>query len=164
MGEESQEIGFRPCWIRNEISLPMSLLRNFLNLCRRFSFGHSSVSDKQNTVLRGQESKDVQPNLIEKVKHLKRDESYFEAEQLLLEMISREEMNVEIFREQSGQVLGVAPWCYEQLAIVYAKQGKLTEEISLLERFANQPHGPGVRTPRLLERLKKKRARLRKSR
>lgn len=87
---------------------------------------------------------------VDQVKGLRKSGRDAEAESLLLEM-------VEATEAESG--MGVAPWPYEQLAIIYAKRGDLDGEIAILERFAKQRHAPGVKPPKLLERLEKKRKR-----
>ena len=50
---------------------------------------------------------------------------------------------------------GVAPWCYEQAAIIHRKSGDRDAEIAVLRRFAGQPHSPGALPPKLLARLAK---------
>ena len=40
--------------------------------------------------------------------------------------------------------MGVAPWYYEQLAIIYRKRKDYLKEIEVLERFAKQKHAPGA--------------------
>lgn len=54
--------------------------------------------------------------LVEKGKQLKRDHSYEQAEALLLEEVARQEAAA----RTTGR--GVAPWYYEQLAVIYSKQ------------------------------------------
>jgi hypothetical protein len=49
----------------------------------------------------------------------------------------------------------VAPWPYEQLAIVYRKLKDREAELGILERFAEQQHPSGVAPVRLLERLRR---------
>jgi hypothetical protein len=89
---------------------------------------------------------------VEEVKRLKRSGLDREAEDLLLELVSATEAEAE------SEAWGVAPWYYEQLAVVYRKRGDVDQEVSILERFAAQPHAPGVMPPRLLERLRKARS------
>ena len=48
---------------------------------------------------------------------------------------------------------GVAPWYYEQLAILYRKRRDPLREVEILERFARQEHAGGVMPPELLARL-----------
>ena len=50
---------------------------------------------------------------------------------------------------------GVAPWYYEQAAIVHRKRRDRDAELALLRRFAAQQHAPGATPPKLLERLAK---------
>jgi hypothetical protein len=59
--------------------------------------------------------------------------------------------------------LGVAPWYYEELAKVYRKNKNYVQEVSILERFAKQKHGVGVKPKKLLERLEKAKLLLNKS-
>lgn len=78
---------------------------------------------------------------------LKRQGKLAEAESLLLSIITTSE------QEAIETNCGVAPWAYEQLAIIYARRKERTQEIAILERFARQPHAPGVKPARLLARL-----------
>ena len=50
---------------------------------------------------------------------------------------------------------GVAPWFYEQAAIIHRKRNDLPSELAVLRRFARQPHGAGAKPPKLLGRLTK---------
>jgi hypothetical protein len=90
---------------------------------------------------------------VEEVKMLRRSDRTEQAERLLFELIDATE--AEALAE--GEGWGVAPWYYEQLAILYSKRGDWEREIAVLERFAEQPHAPGSATPALLRRLAKKR-------
>lgn len=87
---------------------------------------------------------------VEQVKELRRGGLDQEAEQLLLELVDATEAEARVTDT------GVAPWYYEQLAIIYSKRKEMDEEIAILERFAAQPHAPGASPPRLLLRLAKK--------
>lgn len=89
---------------------------------------------------------------VEQVKELRRGGLDQEAEKLLLELVDATE------GEARATGTGVAPWYYEQLAILYSKRKQKNEEITILERFAAQPHAPGVSPPKLLQRLAKKKA------
>jgi hypothetical protein len=92
-------------------------------------------------------------DLVERIKMLKRSGDYSTALGLLLaEMDSQERLSVE-------QKLGVAPWYYEQAAIVYRKLDDPGAEIAILERFARQRHAPGVGPEELLLRLQKAKSR-----
>lgn len=90
---------------------------------------------------------------VEDVEELKRRKENERAEALLLALI-------EAVEEESVKAgLGVAPWYYEQLAIVRRKRGDLDGEVAVLERFAAMPHAPGASTLRVLARLEDARAR-----
>ncbi len=91
--------------------------------------------------------------LVERVKALKRSGEYAMALSLLLaEIDSQERVSLE-------QKCGVAPWYYEQAAIIYRKLDNPGAEISILERFVAQRHAPGVGPGELLLRLQKARSR-----
>ena len=49
----------------------------------------------------------------------------------------------------------VAPWFYEQAAIIHRKNQNKPAELEVLRRFARQPHAPGATPPKLLLRLSK---------
>lgn len=53
------------------------------------------------------------------------------------------------------QVWGVAPWYYEQLAILYRKEKQYLQEVAILERYINQPKAAGVGPQKLAGRLEK---------
>ena len=84
----------------------------------------------------------------DQVRSLKRAGRLEEAERLLLGLIGAVEA------ESRAERLGVAPWYYEQLAIVYRKQKNHVREQEILERFARQRHAPGVKPAKLLQRLR----------
>ena len=86
---------------------------------------------------------------VDVVKQLKRDSKLELAEKLLLALIDATESE----SKKVGD--GVAPWYYEQLAMVYRKCKRVDDEISILERFAKQKHSPGATPLKLLERLEK---------
>lgn len=89
-------------------------------------------------------------DVIEPVKRLKRQGRLEEAEKLLLSAVDA----VEAEARERGGGWGVAPWYYEQLAIVYRKQGRREDELAILERYGHQPKAPGVKPGRLADRLK----------
>lgn len=92
-------------------------------------------------------------DLVERVKSLKRLGDYSSALTLLLtEIESQEQMSAE-------QNCGVAPWYYEQTAIIYRKLDDRGAEIAILERFAQQRHSPGVGPSELQRRLQKLKSR-----
>jgi len=86
---------------------------------------------------------------VEAITSLKRKGRYDDAESLLLMLLDATE------EEDCVEHMGVAPWYYEQLAIIYRKQLRYADEITVLERFAKQRHAPGVQPPKLIERLSK---------
>lgn len=85
---------------------------------------------------------------------LKRAGKVQHAERLLLSLVDATEA------ESMVNGGGVAPWFYEQLAIIYSKNNERHKEVAILERFANQPHAPGVKPAKLVERLAKARKKL----
>ncbi len=88
---------------------------------------------------------------VETIKILRREGQEDAAEKLLLKLLDA------IEAKAISEGCGVAPWYYEQLAIIYRKQKNYLKEIEILERFAKQKHAPGASPPRLLERLEKAR-------
>jgi len=90
---------------------------------------------------------------VNTVKELKSAGQYKKAERLLLNLVDAVEAESKVNNWQ------VAPWYYEQLAIIYRKQKDKSKEITVLERFANQQIDPAViETHPLLIRLRKLRA------
>lgn len=91
--------------------------------------------------------------LIERIKEDKRIGLVNEAESLLLAEVEHQEDHT----RETG--LGVAPWYYEQLAIIYSKQHRYADELAILERFGRQHHATGKSTVDLLRRLEMARLR-----
>ena len=91
---------------------------------------------------------------VETVKDLRRLGDEEAAEHLLLELVDATEA------EARAGSSGVAPWYYEQLAILYRKRGSREKEVAILERYAVQQHAPGASPPKLLARLEKAKAKL----
>jgi hypothetical protein len=91
---------------------------------------------------------------VNEVTQLKRDEKIDEAERLLLVLLDA------IEAENAAEKLGVAPWYYEQLAIIYRQRKDYAAEIRVLERADAQPHRKGP--PMFAERLAKAKALLAK--
>ena len=83
---------------------------------------------------------------VELINQLKRQGELDRAEALLLRLIAAVEEEAEI------QNWVVAPWYYEQLAIVYRKQKDETKELDILRRFVSETHGDAHP---LLDRLRK---------
>ncbi len=86
---------------------------------------------------------------VEKIKELKRLGRHDEAIELLLQTVNSTEKE----SKAGGKGWGVAPWYYEQLAIIYRKEKRYAEEVSILERYEAQPKAPGVGPVKLAERL-----------
>jgi hypothetical protein len=83
------------------------------------------------------------------IKQLRRDGNVADAEQLLLECVDAVES------ESRAEGWGVAPWYYEQLAILYHKEKRAEMELEILRRYASQSPAPGVKPQRLMDRLAK---------
>jgi hypothetical protein len=92
---------------------------------------------------------------IDRVKALKRAEKLDEAERLLLALIDVVEA------ENVVKQFGVAPWYFEQLAIIYRKRNDYAAEVAILERCHRQLYSRGE--PMFAERLEKARALLKKA-
>lgn len=84
-------------------------------------------------------------------KELKREKKYDEAIRLLHELTTASE------REAQVAGWGIAPWYYEQLAIIYRKEERYDEEVKILERYQRQAEESGARPAKLSERLVKAR-------
>lgn len=84
---------------------------------------------------------------VETVNQLKREDRYEDAIALLLRLVDATE------EESATERVGVAPWYYEQLAIMYRKQGEREAEVAILQRFAQQEHAPGQKPAKLMLRL-----------
>lgn len=89
--------------------------------------------------------------LAEAVKQLKRNNNLVEAERMLLEECERQEA------ESVENNWGVAPWYYEQLAIIYRKQSRFIDEVAVLERYDRQNKAPGRMPPIMKARLERAR-------
>lgn len=85
---------------------------------------------------------------VEDVKFLKRAGRVEEAQTLLDDLVDATEAQS---KSEGG---GVAPWYYEQLAVIYRQQKDYEQEVAILERFARQEHAQGATPSKLLERLK----------
>jgi len=88
---------------------------------------------------------------LEEVGRLKRTGDMERARSLLLDLVEATES------ESRATGWGVPPWYYEQLAIIYRKAEDYDSEVAILERFAQQEHGPGVMLGRLMVRLQRAR-------
>ncbi len=86
-------------------------------------------------------------DFVDRVEQLVQEKQYEEAIQLLRTLVDATEKEA----RKSGE--GVAPWYYEKLAIIYRKQKRYEDEVSILERFEGQPKSPGALPKKLAERL-----------
>jgi hypothetical protein len=103
---------------------------------------HGLVGDKHYT------------DCVETIKHLKREGRHTEAIELLLKTVAATERE----SEKMGPRWVVAPWYYEQLAIIYRKEGRIEDEIAILERYVQHTKTPKTGEDKLRERLKKAKA------
>ncbi|MFK5947285.1 MAG: hypothetical protein QM500_00770 [Methylococcales bacterium] len=107
---------------------------------------------------------------VELIKKLKKERKYDEAIGILLKSVELteneskkgdsmpvHEEKFDFLSEGRTNSWGVAPWYYEQLAIIYRKQKKYADEVSILERYERQPKAPGAGPKKLSERLIKAR-------
>ena len=83
---------------------------------------------------------------VEPVKELKRQVELEEAERVLLACVDAVE------REFAVTGFGVAPWYYEQLAVIYRKQERYADEVAILDRYVQHP---SARKEALADRLVK---------
>ena len=84
---------------------------------------------------------------VDVVRDLKRHGRLDEAEALLLRLVDAVEA------EAAAEGYGVAPWYYEQLAIIYRKQKRYRDEVDVLTRYVSQPHASGIGPHKLAARL-----------
>jgi hypothetical protein len=89
---------------------------------------------------------------VDKIKQLKKEKKHTEAISLLLKILDAVERESKEFND------GVAPWYYEQLAIIYRKEKRIADEIKILKRYAAQKKSPGVGKKKLADRLVKAKA------
>lgn len=83
------------------------------------------------------------------LQQLKRDGRLDDFESILLMLLDANEA------ESKKQQWGVAPWYYEQLAILYRKQKRYADEVAVLERYDRQKKAAGAKPVKLKERLEK---------
>jgi len=74
---------------------------------------------------------------IDLVRELKRKKEYQEAIDFLLRLIDAVEHEAKVDKSYGGDGC-CAPWYYEQLAIVYRKEKRYSEEVAILERLQKQ--------------------------
>jgi len=88
---------------------------------------------------------------VETVKQLKREGKHLEAIAILEKAVNATERESKKF----GKGWGVAPWYYEQLAIIYRKERMYDKEVEILERYQSQEEAPGAKPEKLKIRLEK---------
>jgi hypothetical protein len=86
---------------------------------------------------------------VEDLQQLKRDGRLDDYEKIMLILLDANEADLK------KQQWGVAPWYYEQLAILYRKQKRYEAEVAVLERYDRQKKAGGVKPAKLKERLGK---------
>lgn len=79
------------------------------------------------------------------VQQLWRDERLEDYEAVLLMLVDATEA------ESREKDWGVAPWYYEQLAILYRKQKRYQDEVLILERYGSQKKAAGAKPAKLKE-------------
>ena len=94
---------------------------------------------------------------VETIRDLKRARRIDEAIALLLKCVDATEAEDRVER------MGVAPGYYEQLAILYRKEKRFADEVSILERYAQQRKAVGALPAKLADRLAKARELLSRS-
>ena len=90
-------------------------------------------------------------DLTDRVEQLVQGKKYEDAIEVLLTLVDATEKEA----KKAGE--GVAPWCYEKLAVIYRKQKRYEDEVAILERFDGQPKSPGALPQKLAGRLIKAR-------
>lgn len=95
---------------------------------------------------------------VDSIKRFKQEGMHAEAIELLKKTVDATERESKKF----GKGHGVAPWYYEQLAIIYRKEKMYAEEVEILERYLSQELALGAGSEKLKNRLVKARELLRK--
>ena len=80
---------------------------------------------------------------------LKRGQRTSDAIELLLKCVDATEAEDRLER------MGVAPFYYEQLAVLFRKEKRLSDEVAVLERYARQRKAPGSLPAKLAVRLER---------
>lgn len=74
---------------------------------------------------------------VDLVRELKREKKHQEAIDLLLRLIDAVEREAKVDKYYGGDGF-CAPWYYKQLAIIYRKEKRYSEEVAILERLQKQ--------------------------
>ncbi len=88
---------------------------------------------------------------VERVEQLKRKGQHSKAIKLLQKLVTATEAES---KDSEGPSC-VAPWYYEQLAIIFRKEKRYGDEVAILERYEGQPKAPGESPAKLAKRLKR---------
>ena len=94
---------------------------------------------------------------VETIKNLKRAQRTDDAITLLLKCVDATEAEDRLDR------MGVAPGYYKDLAILYRKEKRFADEVSILERYEQSRKAPGALPLKLADRLAKVRGLLSRS-
>lgn len=121
-------------------------LENIDHQIKRFDSTISSVDENLAPI---DSNDNHRTNYADMVKQFKKEKKHDKAIKLLNSLIEATE------NESKESGLGVAPWYYEQLAIIYRKEKDIDKEIEILERYQNQIKSPGAKPQKLKERLDK---------
>lgn len=88
---------------------------------------------------------------VEQIKQFKREGRNQKAIEVLLQSVNATESESQF----AGEGWGVAPWYYEQLAILYRKEKQYHKEVEILERYGRQRKAAGGGPEKLASRLLK---------
>jgi DNA polymerase-3 subunit epsilon len=88
------------------------------------------------------------------IRQLRREGRVVDTERILVGCIQATEA------EARRDRMGVAPFCYEQLAILYSKAKRFDDELAVLERYNEAPKAPGATPGKLADRLEKVRTKV----
>lgn len=110
------------------------------------------ITNRQDAAdMAGQVDGKYHADYVDAIAQMKAEKRHVEAVALLLRLVDAIEQESKI----SGH--GVAPWAYEELAIIHRKEDRLTDEIAILERYFQQKQAPGATPARLEKRLERAR-------
>ena len=121
--------------------------------------GNGDPLERLKRIEKGQRKYGGYVQIVGKVKALKNKGQNKKAIKLLLSA-------VELVEKESnyiGHDWGVAPWYYEQLAILYRKEKDYRNEVKILERYTRQVEAPGQGPQKLAKRLVKAKGLLEKN-
>jgi hypothetical protein len=136
-------------WIRRLLGIERQIKRPSTAKQIDAGFNASQTQIKEAGAVEGAHYTDY----VEQVKQLKSEKRHAEAIALLLVLVDATETE----STAAGAGWGVAPWYYEQLAILYRKEKQFADEVAILERYEAQPKAPGAGPGKLAERLTKAR-------